>query len=131
MGLEFKHFVYLVALGSAIWAVTVSSLVALENVPGSMEVKSELTHGRPGDLLKNLDDLGNVQQVLNIIMPLGLVCILYLLYTYRVNPIGPGSMLVVIAAFLFAADSTLDAKDSVESQYEIRMADSVWWLSEE
>ena len=129
MGLEFKHLIYVVALGSVIWAFTVCALVSFEDVSGSLELKSELTHSHPSDFLRNLNELNNVRQVLNVFLPLGLMCILYLGYTYTINPIGLGSMVIVIAAFLFAADSVLDAKDSVEQEYEVEISESVWWIS--
>lgn len=130
MSLEFKHFIYLLALGCVVWAIAVSAVVAYDDVSESVAIKGELTYDRGASFFESLDKLKVVEQVLNIVLPLALLCIGYLAYTYRINPIGLGSITVVVLAFLFAADSILDAKDSVERDYEVKLASMVWWMGD-
>ena len=131
MGLEFKHFVYVVALGSVIWAVAVAAIVSYEDVSESVVIQGELNYERSGGFFQNLNKLDIVQQALNVVLPLGLLCIGYLLYTYKINPIGLGSIMVVMLAFLFATDSVLDAANSVERDFQVQIETMVWWLPED
>ena len=128
IGLEFKHFIYLLALGCVVWAIGVSTLVGVDEVADSIPMKGELRYEKVGSFFQGIDKLKVINQALNVVLPLAVLCIAYLGYTYRVNPIGPGSIIIVVLAFLFAADSVLGAKDSVERDFAVSFSKTVWWM---
>ena len=130
MGLEFKHLIYVAALACVFWAVAVSGLIAFDGASDSIEIKGELTYDRSGTFLNNFDKLGGVEMVLNVVLPTALLCIAYLVYTYKINPIGLGSILLIVLGFLFAADSILSARDAVERDFKVEMSQRVWWMGD-
>jgi hypothetical protein len=129
-GIQFKHLVYLAALFCAGWALTVSALVAYEEI-GYFAYPSELPRAE-GSLRINALDLFDkfaaVSQTMNVILPIGVACIAFLIYTYSLNPIGAGSLTVAVAALIFAVFRLLNAVAKIEDGANTDIATAVWWM---
>lgn len=134
MGFEFKHLVFLTAMGCAGWAIALSSMIAYDDYTAAVVYKSELpgetvVAGGEATPFHILDKFRTVAQTLNVVLPLGVLCIAFLMYTYSLNPIGVGSMVILIVMFLVGTVSVLEAGAAVEKIANVDLSRIVWWMT--
>ena len=103
-------------------------MVAYDHYTGEIVLKSEIPTERIESPFRFLDKFEAVRQTMNVVLPLGLLCIAFLAYTYTANPIGVGSLAIALAVFVFATISLLDAGEVVEQAREEPLSLVVWWM---
>ena len=119
--MQFKYFLYWTAVGCAGCQV----LLALY-----ARFYGEIAEQIQGATLAPAESELAVVKALNYAMPLGIACLLFLLYTWKINKVGGFAMVFALGLQAAAMDLSLRAARHVFGE-QTTLASIAWWAPKE
>ena len=119
--MQFKYFLYWTAVGCAGCQV----LLALY-----ARFYGEIAEQIQGATLAPAESELAVVKALNYAMPLGIACLLFLLYTWKINKVGGFALVFALGLQAAALDLSLRAARHVFGE-QTTLASIAWWAPKE
>ncbi|MEM8955659.1 MAG: hypothetical protein AAGD22_16010 [Verrucomicrobiota bacterium] len=126
--MELKYGVLLLALACGVWALSVSSLIFLDDV-AEFQYPSELPrNASPIAIPENFSAAESIANTLNFYLPVAICCIAFLAYTRSTSELGFGFLGLALAVVALATHTTLKAGVSLHESGIAQLPELVWWI---